>query len=129
MAKHPVALGKVTYELFKVVEFDVEIGDDQFTVRVELLQSNSDVRHFRARLWRTEMYRLQSTFPQDPSTNEPAHAPSDEIIWVDHSHYLGKSYSDFEADSQEAALRLIMEDYQTFLRRVAGQGGNENNAD
>ncbi len=128
MAKHQAVPDRVTYELVKVVECDVEIGDDQFAVRVELLQSDSDVRHFRARIWRTEMYRLQSTFPQDPSTNEPAHAPSDEIIWVDHSHTLGRSYSDFEAESPEAALRLIMEDYQTFLRRVAGQGGNEGDA-
>ncbi len=115
-------LSNLIYQLVKVVEFDVEMGDDQFAVRVELLESNAKGRHFRARIWRTEMYRIQSTFPQDESMHRPAHLPSDETILVDHSMYLGRSYSDFEAESQDAALRSIMDDYQTFLGRVAKQG-------
>ncbi len=117
-------LSDVVYELVKVVESDVEIGDDRFPLRVELFQNTNDAHRFRARIWRTEMYRIQSTFPQDELTHEPVDRPSDETILVDHSLYLGRSYSEFEAESQEAALQLILKDYRMFLAHVAGKDNN-----
>lgn len=112
-------ISETVYELVKVVELDVEIGEDHFALRIELFHNNSSAHSFRAHLWRSEMYRIQSTFPQDESTNEPAHLPSDELILIDHSHYLARSYSNFQAESQAAALQMIIDDFQGFLTRVA----------
>jgi hypothetical protein len=116
-------LSKTVFKLAEVREFDVVIGGDWFAMRLELFQSESSAHVFRARLWRTEMYRIQPTFPQDTRTGAPAHLPSDELILVDQSYYLGRSYADFEAKSKATALQLVMEDYQAFLARLVMQDG------
>lgn len=120
MPVSPPKVGPV-YELVKTVEFDVEIGDDQFVLRIELFRTVSDIHTFRAHIWRTEMYRIQSSFPRDQLTDKPAHLPSDEVILVD-LNYLTGDFSNFQAENQEIALQLVMHDFQDFLTRIAGPG-------
>lgn len=109
------------FALIKTVAFDVEIGDvDSFTLRVELFQDQADDQRFKAGIWRTEFYRIQSTFPQAESTGEPEHYPSDEVILVDSSHNLAGEYSDFKADNPDAAMSVVLDDYQRWLRRTLG---------
>jgi hypothetical protein len=50
-------------------------------LRLEILEKVTQPGLFRARVWRIESYRLQSTFPQE--NGEPSHAPSDELILKD----------------------------------------------
>lgn len=108
------------FTLIKTVVFDVEIGDDSFALRVELFQDESDSGRFRVKMWRTEFFRIQSTFPQSASTGKPQDDPSDEFILVDWSHNLSRDYSDFRADNVDAALRVVLEDYQRWLRHTLG---------
>ncbi len=106
------------YDVIKVVEFDVDLGSDSFSLRIELLQSATAPDWFRAHVWRTELYRLQSTFPQDKQSGQPLHEPSDENILVDWSHYLAQNYKHFQASNPEAAMELVLDDIRRFLVRV-----------
>src|SRR5260370_7609984 len=83
------------YALVKTVEFDVVLGDDSFALRVELFQDKTRRQTFRANIWRNELYRIQSTFPQNPSTGRPEHQPSDEVILIDWSSNLRGNSSSF----------------------------------
>jgi hypothetical protein len=114
---HPVVGNKI-YELIKTVEFDVTLGDDGFTVRIELFRSTTNVNHFRAHIWRSEFFRIQSTFPQDGKTHQPADQPSDELIFTDYSSQFKGRYSDFQAESEDVALQVIFDDYKSFLKHV-----------
>jgi hypothetical protein len=71
-------------------------------------------------MWRTEFFRIQSTFPQAGSTGEPEHHPSDEVILVDWSHNLAGQYSDFEAENPDAALNAVLEDFRHWMGDTLG---------
>jgi len=103
------------YELIKTVEFDVVLGDDSFALRVELFQDKSHKRTFRANIWRSEFYRIQSTFPQNPSTTQPEHQPSDEVILIDWSTNVRDDYSGFKAASSTAAFDMVLKAIQAAL--------------
>jgi len=75
---------------------------------------------FRANIWRDESFRIQSTFPQNPSTGRPAHDPSDEGVLIDWSTNLPANYSTFEAASPTAALNLVIKAIQSTLDRATG---------
>lgn len=109
------------YELIRTIEFDVEVGDDDFLLRVELFRAKSDSNYFRAHVWRREFFTIQSTFPQDAGTHEPVDPPSDEMIFVDDSHQLSGDYSHFQAESDTAALQMILDDFQSRLKHIAGE--------
>jgi hypothetical protein len=109
------------YEVIKVVEFDVDLDFDSFSLRIELLRSATTPDWFRVHVWRTELYRLQATFPQDKPSGQPLHEPSDENILVDWSHYLAHDYKQFQASNSEAALELVFDDIRRFLVRVTGK--------
>src|SRR5258708_19781121 len=96
------------YALVKTVEFDVVLGDDSFALRVELFQGKTRRQTFRANIWRNELYRIQSTFPQNPSTGRPEHQPSDEVVLIDWSSNLRANYSAFKAASSPAALNMLL---------------------
>jgi hypothetical protein len=116
--EHSSVAGGV-YELVKLIEFDVNIAGDIFSLRIELQRSASNPKWFRAHLWREEMYRIQPTFPQD--ARGPVHEPSDEGILIDWSHYLDDDYRDFEASSPDKALRLILDSVRRALVRLTGR--------
>ncbi len=119
LPRHPSMKGPL-YELIKTMEVDLELGDDSFSLRIELFQSTASSQWFRARLWRTEFYRLQSTFPQDEHSGQPAHHPSDETIQVDWSPYPSQDYRYFQAGDPQAALQRVLDDVRHFLERVEG---------
>src|SRR5258708_12282938 len=96
------------YALVKTVEFNVVLGDDSFTLRVELFQDETRRRTFRANIWRNEFYRIQSTFPQKSSTGQPEHQPSDEVILIDWSTNLRRDYSVFKPPDSSSALTIVL---------------------
>ena len=107
------------FTLIKTVAFDVQIADvDTFTLRLELFQDDEDDRRFKVGMWRTEFFRIQSTFPQAASTGGPEHDPSDEVVLVDWSHNLAGQYSDFKAANPDAALNTVLEDFRHWLRHT-----------
>ncbi|MDJ0724986.1 MAG: hypothetical protein QNJ38_07745 [Prochloraceae cyanobacterium] len=113
---HPHIISPI-YELVKVLEFDIDLGDDRFPLRLEIFRSLADNCLFRARIWRTEFFRIQSTFPQEENS-QPSHDPSDELILLDFSDYLTKDYENFRANSLESAIALIIKDLQQFLDKT-----------
>ena len=107
------------FALVGVVERDVQLGSDRFTLRIELFRAQSQTPRFRARIWGAELFRLQSSFPQREDTGEPADPPSDELVLVDYSYYLKGDYSDFAAENQDAAIKIVSDDLEEFLTRMA----------
>jgi hypothetical protein len=67
--------------LVDCVELSAQLPDgaDELTLRIEIFECAEPPRYYCARVWRLEMYRLQSTFPQLPG-GVPRHRPSDELI-------------------------------------------------
>ena len=113
---HPNITSPV-YELVKVLEFNIDLqGIEIFPLRLEIFRSLEDNCRFRAHIWRTEFFRIQSTFPQEDG--KPSHQTSDEEILVDFSHYLTVDYDDFRANSIEEAIELIIEDLKRFLDKT-----------
>jgi len=78
--------------LVDTVELSVPFEDDELLLRIELFESLAHARHYCARIWRLEHYRIQSTFPQ-VAGGLPAHQPSDELIL--------KEFEGFESPLEE----------------------------
>ena len=77
----------------RTLEVPVQLADDDLAMlRLEILEKVAQPGSFRARVWRIESYRLQSTFPQE--NGEPSHSPSDELIL--------KDFEGFESPLQSA---------------------------
>jgi hypothetical protein len=70
---------RASFVVVSTREMMVPMGADEAQVRLEILRSASDPELFRIRFWMAELYRVQSTFPQD-GAGKPAHEPSDELI-------------------------------------------------
>jgi hypothetical protein len=108
------------FTLVNTIEFDLETGEgeslDEFSVRIELFQDRADPRSFRARFWRTEIYSIQSAFRQSSITGAPEHAPSDEGLQVEWFG-LRRDYSQFESDSPESALEIVLEDIRAGMEQ------------
>ena len=116
--KHP-AITSTAFRLVETFELDVTLGDDSFPLRVELFGAADRSDLFRCRVWRGEHHRIQPTFPQ--RGGRPAHEPSDELILVDCTGDLRSAWdpAGFEADSPDAARRLIEEALSAFLDHVS----------
>src|SRR5262245_8392408 len=117
--QHP-SITSPLFELVKTVEFNLGIAEDHLSLRLELFQDISDAQRFRARIWRLEMYRIQSTFPQNETDGQPADQPSDEYIFVDTSAWLSQRYEDFRAERPDNAIQFILNDLRDFLIRASG---------
>ena len=116
--QHPSITGPL-FELAKIIEFDVEVAEDHFSLRLELFQDISDAQRFRARIWRLELYRIQSTFPQNETDGQPSDHPSDESIFVDTGSWLSQRYEDFQAETPDRAIQIILNDLRDFLVRTS----------
>lgn len=108
------------FELVKTVEFDIQIGDVSFSLKLELFCDVSDTQRFRAHIWRLENYRIQPTFPQDKITSQPSHESSDETIFVDTALWLSKKYDNFQAETSDKAIQIVLDDLRFFLIRTLG---------
>lgn len=61
---------------------------DSVRFRVEILRDCGGKRLCRARVWRSESYRLRPTFPQEKG--RPKGSLADEMIWVEDAMLSGK---------------------------------------
>ncbi|KAF1080761.1 MAG: hypothetical protein GQF41_3171 [Candidatus Rifleibacterium amylolyticum] len=113
-----------TFELVKTIEFDLEFPNpndsDIFSLRVELFQSMSDPGVFRYKIWRTEMFCIQSKFPKDEH-DLPKHEPSNENILVEFGIKHFQSNEMFKAKSIELAIMKIFQDFDKAIEHISGQ--------
>src|SRR4051794_35762590 len=108
------------FELVKVVELDIELGDrseHSWTTRIELFQDTEQLDRYRCRVWESEMFRLTPSFPRDEK-NEPAHITDGTILVVRgiaRSEIASLLNKPFIATSAEAALEMVVHDLKNFL--------------
>ena len=101
------------YEIAKVVEFDLLLGDDSWSIRIELFRNTESQGRFRCRIWQAELFRIQSTFP-----SEPRDPRSDELIWVEFSGPKIDRFDDFAAENPDAALEVVLASFKRFLEHT-----------
>ena len=107
------------YDLVRVSELDLALGEESFRMRLELARSRGRPHTFRASVCRAERYRIQSTFPQ--KRGRPQHEPSDELVWVDWSSILRQYREPFLAPSLAAAERLLVGEVTAWLCHTRGE--------
>jgi hypothetical protein len=113
---HPNINGSV-FKLIDIYELDLNFGEDRFSLRIELFQSLTDPTLFRYKTWRDELFRLQSTFPQD-RVGKPEHSPADEKILAGLGLPHIDASEDFYADNPELAMRKIIADLGKSLEHI-----------
>jgi len=109
-ARHGV--GEELFDLIKITEFDLHLGEESFRIRVELTR-------FRANVWRAEHYRIQSTFPQN--SGRPGHEPSDELVWVNWSEILRTCNKVFVSPSVARAGEAVFNELYAWIRHTRGE--------
>ncbi len=121
---HPAIISPV-FKLIGVYELDMLLASaddgDHIPLRIELFQSLSDRTLFRCKAWRSEFFRIQSTFPRDKSGVKPLHPPSDEIILVEFGQKHFQGGDAFNADSADDALDKIINDLGKALEHITGR--------
>lgn len=117
---HPNITSAV-FELMRVLELDITLGDDFIPTRIELFRDTERDDHFRCHIWELEHFRLNPTFPRDDSGG-PAHI-SDDVIMVERgTTYRIKGFGgSFIASSAEAALETVIAELNNFLKHVTGE--------
>lgn len=106
------------YQLVKTVEFDIELDGASFPIRVELLQCLDVQKQFRTRTW--VMKFSDRTCIANFSEDQLFERSSDEGIFVDYSNCVSKDCSEFQADSQEVAIQLIVNNLKDFVSDFTG---------
>jgi hypothetical protein len=116
------AITSSIFELVKTVELDIRLGDDSWSIRIELLQDTEAKDHFRCHVWELELFRLTPAFPRDEN-DQPAHI-SDDILMVDrgiaHSRIAYPAENIIASDA-DAALEIVLDDLKQYLKHVTGE--------
>lgn len=105
------------YRLSKIYEFDLCLGDESWPIRIEVLQNTEAPGRFRCRIWQSEFFRIQSTFPQGKDGLLRDHA-SDELVWVKFSGPKLDDYDDFPAQDADVAFAMVLADFEQFLEHT-----------
>jgi hypothetical protein len=116
------AITSSIFELVKTVELDIRLGDNSWSIRIELLQATEAKDHFRCHVWELEMFRLTPTFPQD-ERGQPSHI-SDDALMVDRGivgSRIAYPTEDIVAVDVDAALAIVLDDLKQYLERVTGE--------
>lgn len=104
------------FELVRTLELDLDLGDDAFAVRVELLSDLATPTRFRARLWRLERHHLQPSFPS--KDGRPTGPTTDEIILREWSP-PDVDLAAFEAPDPTAAVNHVLAHLGPWLESQA----------
>jgi len=117
------AITSPVFELVKVIELDITLGDVFIPTRIEILQDTGRTDFFRCRVWELELFHLTPTFPMDED-GKPLHISSD-VIQVERSAtyriFRDLSYEGYVAADADAALQKIIDDLKSFLEHVTGE--------
>lgn len=118
------AITSPLFELIGTYELDISLTNpddgDQFSLRIELFRALTDPKLFRCKVWRNELFRIQSTFPQD-TTGKPKHEPSDEMVLVSFSQAHFGSRETFRAASPKEALNQVIKGLGQLLEHITSE--------
>jgi hypothetical protein len=115
---HP-SLASPFFRVVDVLEVDLDLGEEQLTWRIELLQATDDSTTFRYRAWDLESFTLHPSFPQD-TQGQPLHSTSD-AFFVARPFPKIASPGTFQADSPGSALRIALADLRRSLEHMKRQ--------
>lgn len=101
------------FVLYRTLEIDVELGGDPHVVRVELFRAAAEQGVYRARLWRSELFRLTPSFPRDEA-DRPTEV-TDDAIFVEWAELLEPDYERFEAASDEDAEAHVLAELERVI--------------
>jgi hypothetical protein len=113
------AVTSAIYELVKVFELDIQLGEDSSTMRIELFRNTEKEDHFRCRVWESELFRLTPSFPMDENSN-PAHT-CDDLLMVDRGiprSHIPYPREDIIAPNIDAAFEIVLNDLKGFLEHA-----------
>ena len=116
------AITSPIFELVKTVELDLRLGDNSWSIRIELLQDTEVKERFRCHIWELELFRLTPTFPQDEN-GQPAHISDDALMvgrGIPHSVIDYPREAIIAADA-DAALGIVLDDLKQCLKRITGE--------
>ena len=112
---HPSVRSDV-FRLVATYEFDLQIGVHFHPTRIELFQDTQRTKRWRARLWDLELCRLEATPTEgkrmQPARGKQAHPERemfDEEVMVERTWMLGDEFGDFQAATEAAALRKVID--------------------
>ena len=113
-------IASAVFELVKVIELDITLGEETFPTRIELFREGAQGHYFRCHVWQLELFRLQPSFPRHED-GQPAHI-SDDVLMVDRGIAFHKlDYDGFTAPDADSALEMIIQDLDNFLSHVTGE--------
>jgi hypothetical protein len=116
---HP-AIASSVFDLVRVLEVDVRLGEDSWTSRIEIFKSLSEPDFYRARVSESEMFRLTPTFPQNEN-GEPEHR-SDDTLFVERPFPHGPvALEGFRAESDQKAAEAVLLNLSAFLEHATGE--------
>src|SRR5262249_20291677 len=113
------AITSSVFELIKTLELDVQLGDDSWSIRIEIFKDTETNGRFRCHVWELELFRLTPTFPQGKD-NEPAHS-SDDVLMVDRGiarSRIAYPKEDIVAPDADAAIEIVLDDLKRFLEHA-----------
>lgn len=114
------AITSPIFELVKVIELDITLGDDLIPTRIEIFQDTARSDFFRCRVWELEYFRLIPTFPMDEN-GEQLHI-SDDVIQAERSStyaiFNNLDYRGFAAANSDTAMQMIIADLKAFLEHT-----------
>ena len=105
--------------LVDTVELSLPLDDEELNLRIEIFESVAHARHYCARIWRLEFYRLQSTFPQT-AAGQPAHQLSDELILKEFEGFESPLEAPVQFASCLAARDYVLEQLGHWLTSQLG---------
>jgi hypothetical protein len=121
--KHSAVKSSI-YELVKVVEVDLQFGEDFCPTRIEIFKDTERPDHFRCRAWEMEFFRLTPTFPQG-NNSEPLHI-SDDILAVQRDlPHTEIDHDDFVASNAEEALKFFIQGLTKYVEHTTGEEAGE----
>ena len=118
---HP-AVTSTVFEMVKVVELDLQLAEDAWSVRIEIMQDTEASDRFRCHVWEQETFRLTPTFPQNRQ-GRPCEISDDRLLVERGIAHRRIAYprEDILAADANAALEVVLQDLQRFLRHACGE--------
>ncbi|MFN0121292.1 MAG: hypothetical protein ACKV2V_12405 [Blastocatellia bacterium] len=117
------AITSPVFELVKIIELDLTLGEDLIPTRIEILRDMARDDFFRCHIRELEYFTLTPTFPCDDH-GKPLHISSDVHLAErssTYAHFNKRNYKGFSAPNTDAALRMILDDLAAFLEHVTNR--------
>jgi hypothetical protein len=98
------------FVLERVIEVDLDFGDQVFPVRLEFFASATRSGRFRCRMWRSETYAVA------PRRGAPS---ADEELLVNWEPLLSRDFRSYDAPDLGAAMSMVLDDLRERVASAA----------